>query len=52
MVYVYFETSSTAVLVAKFINEEMYHACLPALEEQAKKDGFFITESIEENEEF
>jgi len=38
-------------MVALFANEALYHACLPALEQKCKEQGFeFITESVEENE--
>lgn len=50
MVKVYFETNSYAELVAIFDNEETYAACFPALEELAKKHGYFITESVEQEE--
>jgi EAL domain-containing protein (putative c-di-GMP-specific phosphodiesterase class I) len=52
MVKVYFERSGYAELVAKFDSEETYDACLPALEELAKENGFeFVSESVEEEEE-
>ena len=50
MVKVYFETSSSADLVAVFDNEETYFACLPMLEKLAEKDRYFVTESLEEGE--
>lgn len=52
MVKVYFEMENWyAELVAKFDDEETYHACLPALEELCKKCHFdYITESIEEED--
>jgi hypothetical protein len=46
-VRVYFETSSSSDLVATFTDENLYMACLPALEAQAKKDRMFVTESID-----
>lgn len=52
-VSVYFETERPkyAELVAKFDSEETYHACLPALEELAKKHNFdIVTESLNEQE--
>lgn len=48
MVKVYFESGSHAELVAIFDSEELYIACLPTLEEEAKKNNMFVTESIEE----
>lgn len=48
MVKVYFETTSTAELVAVFDNEETYERCFPALERFANEIGMFITESIED----
>jgi len=49
MVKVYFETDGYAELVAIFDNESTYSICLPALEKQAKENGFaFVTESIDD----
>ena len=48
MVKVYFETTSTAELVAVFDNEEIYERCFTALERFANEIGMFITESIED----
>ena len=45
---VYFETNSTAELVARFTDEETYMVCLPALEQLAKERRMFVTESMEE----
>jgi hypothetical protein len=42
---VYFESSSTAVLVAHFSDDELYNACLPILEKEAKKIHMIVTES-------
>lgn len=53
MVTVYFEMERPkyAEIVAKFDDEETYHACLPALEILCKKHNFdFISESITEEE--
>jgi hypothetical protein len=52
MVKVYFETpnNSYAERVATFKTEELYIACLPILEAEAKKQNFIVTESIEETE--
>jgi hypothetical protein len=53
MVKVYFENDngSYSELVAKFDNEEIYFACLPALEKLAEKNGFdYVTETIDEDE--
>ena len=46
---VYFETKTHAELIVCFADEETYINCLPALEKQAEKQGYFITESIEED---
>mgnify|MGYP003633525820 CR=1 FL=1 len=51
MLNVYFETSSTAELVARFTDEETYMVCLPALERLAMESRMFVTESIEEDKE-
>ena len=50
MVKVYFETpdNSYAERVATFKTEELYIACLPILEAEAKKQNFIVTESVEE----
>lgn len=45
---VYFETSTTADLVATFETEELYMKCLPVLEEAAKEAGYIVTETIED----
>lgn len=53
MVKVYFENrnGSYSELIAKLDNEEIYFACLPALEKLAEKNGFeHIIESIDEDE--
>ena len=50
MVKVYFENAdwSYAELVAVFDSSEIYMACLPTLEDMAKKNGFErVTESVE-----
>ena len=49
MVKVFFETNSTAVLVAIFDDEETYMYCLPGLKKLKKKGRWtYITESIKE----
>jgi len=51
MVKVYFETENGySELVAIFDNEETYTVCFPGLEKLARQNGFFITESVEEND--
>lgn len=50
MVKVFFESNSHAELVATFYSEELYIASLPALEEEAKKQGMIVTENTEEQE--
>jgi len=49
-VKVYFESDVHAGLVAVFDNEEIYMACLPALEKLAREKGMIVTESIGECE--
>ena len=51
-IVVYFETPkfSHAEVVAQFASEELYEACLPALELLAQRDGWVITESVREGE--
>ena len=51
-VVVYFENVNPAYaeVVAKFANEELYIACLSALEKKAKKVNMVVTESIHEDE--
>lgn len=46
MVRVYFEDGKFSELVAYFANEELYLACLPALELAASMQDMFVTESI------
>jgi len=46
---VYFESKNHAECVATFETEEVFIACLPALEEEAKKQGMIVTESLIEN---
>ena len=52
MIIVYFETpnNSYAEVVAKFADDELYNACLPVLEAQAKAQGYIVTESDREDE--
>ena len=51
-VVVYFENKSPAhsEVVATFASEELYIACLPALEKKAKKVSMIVTESVREDE--
>ena len=50
MITVYFESGVHSQVVAKFINEEIYMACLPALEMLATQQRMYVTESAEEND--
>lgn len=52
-VVVYFENESPAYgeVVAQFADEELYLACLPALEAKAKEMRMIVTESLREDEE-
>jgi hypothetical protein len=43
------ESPSHADLVAKFDSEELYMACLPALETMAKSMNMFVSESVDED---
>lgn len=52
MIKVYAESKSHAELWATFETEELYSACLPALEKKAKDCGMIITESVVTSEEF
>jgi len=47
-VTVYFESKAGSHVVAQFDEESTYMACLPALEELAKSQGYIVTESLEE----
>lgn len=47
MIKVYFESGIHAECVATFEHEHIYIACLPALEEEAKKIRCFVTEETE-----
>ena len=49
MINVYFETSSTAELVARITDEEVYKVCLSSLEQLAKQRRMKVTESLEED---
>jgi hypothetical protein len=48
MITVYFETNSYSEMVATFVDEATYMACLPALERLAKEARMTISESVEE----
>lgn len=53
MVIVYFENEQErySEVAAKFESEEVYFACLPALERKAKENGFdFVSEAISDDE--
>ena len=50
-IVVYFESSASAEIVAQFSSDELYNACLPVLESEAKKMGMTVTESCFENDE-
>ena len=50
MIKVYFESKNHAELAATFTNEDTYLACLPALENTAKKSNMKVTESCDLNE--
>ena len=50
-VVVYFENGRASEVVAQFSSDELYMACLPALEDFAGKDGYIVTESYREDEE-
>jgi hypothetical protein len=50
-IVVYFECGRASDVVAQFSSEELYMACLPALEAEAKKGGYIVTESCREDEE-
>lgn len=49
-IVVYFENGRASEVVAQFASEELYMACLPALEDFAGRDGYIVTESCRENE--
>ena len=44
------ESPSHADIVAQFDSEELYMACLPALETMAKSMNMFVSESVKEDE--
>jgi hypothetical protein len=48
MLKVYFESASSAELVATFDSEEVYMTCIEALEALAKSHGMIVTESVEQ----
>ena len=43
---VYFEASAGAHKIAEFYDEVLYMACVPALEERAKAQGYVLSESV------
>lgn len=47
-IVVYLETKNGgyAEVIAQFSSEDLYVACLPALEKKAKASGMIVTESI------
>lgn len=49
-IVVYFEHGRTSDVMAHFATEELYMACLPALEKEASKGGYIVTESCREDE--
>ena len=49
-IVVYFERGMASSVEAQFADEELYMACLPALEEFASKGGYTVTESCREDE--
>lgn len=51
-IVVYFETpnNSYAEVVAQFADDDLYNACLPALEQFASDNGWIVTESYREDE--
>jgi hypothetical protein len=49
-VIVYFECGGFSEVVAKFSEEEIYLACLPALKEMAREGGYVISESVDYEE--
>ena len=49
-IVVYFENGMASEVVAQFSSEELYMACVPALEDFAGKDGYIVTESCREDE--
>lgn len=51
-IVVYFETpnNSYAEVVAQFGDDDLYNACLPALEQFASANGWIVTESYREDE--
>jgi len=49
-IVVYFENGRASSVEAQFASEELYMACLPALEDFAGRDGYIVTESVREDE--
>jgi glycerol dehydrogenase-like iron-containing ADH family enzyme len=48
---VLFESKSGAHVVATFYDDETYMVCLNALQKQAKKNGYIVTESVDYDDE-
>ena len=49
-IVVYFENGKASDVVAQFASEELYMACLSALEDFAGNEGYIVTESVREDE--
>ena len=49
-IVVYFENGRASSVEAQFASEELYMACLPALENFASRGGYIVTESCREDE--
>jgi len=50
-IVVYFENGRASNVEEQFASEELYAACLPALEDFASRGGYIVTESCREDEE-
>jgi len=46
IIEVYFESKSSAELIAQFNDEEIYMACVPVLEKLAEEHRMILTERI------
>ena len=46
LINVYFESNISAEMIAQFNSEEIYMACIPALEKLAEINNVILTESV------
>lgn len=50
MIEVFFDYGSCTELIATFTDEDIYNACVPALEQRAKTVGADLIETVKEED--